>query len=857
MLRAFSRLSIQWKLPLLVAAVMLVVTGALLYTAYREVRQTAVLAAEERVQNIVGQMATSLAASSRSSEQEAHRLASLPQARAYFRSPSPATHAKLMSAIDSMVGVDTSVSAIGLRDTLGQVIQLDGRHVASVRALHLMELGQIAHSADSSLVGPLQTVGDTLFYPTVAVVADPGHILGYLVRWRAVPPRAGARERIAVLLGTGSTLIFGSKGDGWNDQAGPTRQPTLALEPTSKAIRYRDSLDGTPYVAAVGRDPVSGWYAVLQVPDSIVSAPAQRFVTDVGLVALGIIALGLLLVWGLGHRITVPLRRLTTAAEVMGTGEFPTRLTPGSEDEMGRLALAFNQMADQVEHEVHARSASETQWRLLFKNHPHPMWVYDPTTLQFLAVNDAAIAGYGYSREAFLEMTIDQIRPPEQVALMLKHVAGAAQENLVTGEFRHRRKDGKYFDVEVTGNAVEFNGKIARLVLAQDVSSRKVLESQLRQAQKMEAVGRLAGGVAHDFNNMLAVIMTYTELVRLDTPDSDAHASDLDEVKAAAERAHSLTKQLLMFSRQSVLQPAVIDPNKTIAGIDQMLRRLIGEDIEVMTRLSPDAGAVRADPGQFEQILMNLAVNARDAMPTGGALTIRTEGIAIDEASRQLHGLPQPGRYVVISISDSGTGMSPETRARIFEPFFTTKEVGKGTGLGLATVYAIVTQSGGSVSVYSELGFGTTFRLYFPSETTSGVAPSRLTSTSATVGGNETILLVEDDAAVRGAATDVLQRLGYTVIAAHGAADALERMQGHPDRIHLVLSDVVMPGADGPTLIAQIREHRPEIKALLMSGYLGDAISTRGVLNSGIPFLEKPFTVDRLGRKVREVLDDG
>ncbi|MEO5798200.1 MAG: ATP-binding protein [Gemmatimonadales bacterium] len=855
MLRAFSRLSIQWKLPLLVAAVMLAVTGALLFTAYREVRRAASAAADERAQNIVGRAAASLTIASRQSEEEAHRLASLPQARLYFRAPNPGALARLHLAIDSMAGVDTTVLAIGLRDTLGRVIQLAGKHAESIRGLHLMELVRIAHSADSALVGPLQAVGDTLFYPTVAVVADPGRVLGYLVRWRAVLPRPGAREQIAAIIGAGSTLIVGSEGDGWNDQAGPTRQPTLPLEPTSKAIRYDDSVDGTRFVAAVGRDPVSGWYTVLQVPDSIVGAPAHRFITDVGLVALGIITLGLLLVWGLGHRITVPLRRLTTAAEVMGAGEFPTRVAPGTDDEVGRLAVAFNQMADQVEQEVNARSVSETQWRLLFKNNPHPMWVYEPGSLCFLAVNDAAIAGYGFSREDFLAMTIDQIRPPEQVAAMLQHVADAPQENLVTGVFRHRRKDGKYFDVEVTGNAVEFNGKAARLVLAQDVSARRALESQLRQAQKMEAVGRLAGGVAHDFNNLLAVIMTYTELVRLDTPDSDVHASDLDEVKAAAERAHALTRQLLTFSRQSVLQPSVIDPNQTVAGIDQMLRRLIGEDIEVVTRLSPDAGSIRVDPGQFEQILMNLAVNARDAMPTGGALTIRTEGVAIDEASRLLHGLPQPGRYVVISISDSGTGMSPETRARIFEPFFTTKDVGKGTGLGLATVYALVTQSGGSVTVYSELGFGTTFRLYFPSEMPIGAPPPLAIAPSVTVGGSETILLVEDDAAVRGAATEVLQRLGYTVLAAQGAPDALEQLHNHPAQLHLVLSDVVMPGADGPALIAQLRELRPDLKALLMSGYLGDAISSRGIMSSGIPFLEKPFTVDRLGRKVREVLD--
>ncbi|MEP6590006.1 MAG: ATP-binding protein [Gemmatimonadota bacterium] len=834
---------------------MLLIIAALLGLAYREVERVSAATVSERLQTLSTQIETSLRSSSAASEHGARRLASLPEAHQYFRSPSSAAAGVLFAAIARIDGDDSTAAAVALLDVDGRPLAISGRMHASIASLPLPVLAsRLAASPDSAAVGPLQVVGGKTVFPVIAVVTEGGREIGRLVRWRVVVPRPSARAQIGALFGGGSALLLGTPGGAWTDQVEVVPQPELPMVATTAAIRYTTAA-GRGHLAAVAYDSISGWFSVLEVPDSVVEAPARNFATRIGMIGLALSLLATVLVWWFGYRISIPIHRLTAVADAMGAGRERVRAAVTGDDEVGRLALTFNRMADRMEAGAAARQASERQWRLLFTHNPVPMWVFEPTSLRFLAVNDAAVKQYGYSRAEFRQLTLRDIRPPEHVGILLETVADGLRENHTVRQFRHRRKDGTFFDVELTGNNVEFNGTPARFVIAQDITVRQALESQLRQSQKMEAVGRLAGGVAHDFNNLLAVIIAYTELVRFDTPDDDPHAADLDEVKAAGERASALTRQLLTFSRRDVVLPAVVDPNGAVAAVDKLLRRLIGEDIHVVAELAPEPGAIHVDPGQFEQVLINLAVNARDAMPTGGTLTIRTEQVTVDEASRELHGLPEAGRFVVISVNDTGVGMTPDVRSHIFEPFFTTKEVGKGTGLGLATVYAIVTQAGGSVSVYSELGTGSTFRLYFPVVAAPDAVAAITSGQHPVVGGHETILLVEDDAAVRAAAVNVLQRLGYTVLGAEGADDAAAIVARHAGVIDLVISDVVMPGTDGPTLLHHLRNERPGIKTLLMSGYTGDAITRRGVMESGVPFLQKPFTVGRLGRMVREVLD--
>jgi two-component system cell cycle sensor histidine kinase/response regulator CckA len=400
------------------------------------------------------------------------------------------------------------------------------------------------------------------------------------------------------------------------------------------------------------------------------------------------------------------------------------------------------------------------------------------------------------------------------------------------------------------GGEVEYYETFVR-----DVTEQRRLEGQLLQAQKMEAVGRLAGGVAHDFNNLLTVILSYGDLLLEDLPRDAPQRDDVAEIRQAAVAASALTRQLLAFSRQQVLEPRVLDVNAVVAGTEKLLTRLIGEDVRLTISLATTVGLVKVDPGQLEQIIMNLAVNARDAMPQGGRLTIETGDVEMDETYVRGHPLAHAGHYVMLAVSDTGVGMDAETQARIFEPFFTTKEVGKGTGLGLATVYGIVKQSGGFIWVYSEPGHGTTFKVYLP-RVDEPVSPAAAAAPPA-AGGAETVLVVEDVAAVRTVAREMLERRGYTVLEAPDGESALRLAGKHRGEIHLLLTDVVMPGGSGRALADRLLALRPGMKVLYMSGYTDDAVVRHGILEAGIAYLQKPFAPDSLTRKVRAVLDQG
>jgi nitrogen-specific signal transduction histidine kinase/ActR/RegA family two-component response regulator len=382
-----------------------------------------------------------------------------------------------------------------------------------------------------------------------------------------------------------------------------------------------------------------------------------------------------------------------------------------------------------------------------------------------------------------------------------------------------------------------------------------LLQEQLRQSQKVEAIGRLAGGIAHDFNNLLTVIKGYSELSRLRFKEGDPLRENMDEIQNATERAASLIRQLLAFSRRQVMEMKVLDLNTLLRDLDKMLRRVIGEDIALVTLLAEDLGRTRADVGQIEQVIMNLAVNAKDAMPSGGKLTIETANVELDKSYARSHVDVKQGHYVMFSVSDTGVGMTTEVRERIFEPFFTTKEKGKGTGLGLSTTYGIVKQSGGHIWVYSEQGKGTTFKIYLPrvneplEDITKDVLKEKLPR------GNETILVVEDEEEVRKLTAKILERQGYRILETSNGDDALLACERRKGPIHLMLADIVMPGMSGSELAKLLKPLYPEIKILYMSGYTDNAVVRHGVLKKGVNYIQKPFTTEGLARKVREVLD--
>ena len=475
--------------------------------------------------------------------------------------------------------------------------------------------------------------------------------------------------------------------------------------------------------------------------------------------------------------------------------------------------------------------------------------------------NDFAEKLYGWAPEEAVGKSIQELTPSP---FFREHSAdiferGAAGESW-TGEFLVQGKSGKAFPALLTTSPIrDERGTVLGFVLVSiDLSERRALEEQFRQSQKMDAVGRLAGGIAHDFNNLLTVIRLNTEIIMDGFDPTDPRGEDVKQIRSAAERASSLTRQLLAFSRKQILQPRVLDMNSVVSTVEPMLRRLIGEDITIASSCSA-RGYVVADPGQIEQILVNLVVNARDAMPQGGTITIETQNAVLDETYTSEHAPVVAGRYVMLAVGDNGVGMSRDIREHAFDPFFTTKEAGKGTGLGLATVYGIVKQSGGYVWIYSEPGLGTTLKLYFPEVSAAAAFTSVEYKPAAklTPRGSETILVVEDEEAVRGLTSRILEKQGYRVIVAqHGreAMDIAAREEGHID---LVLTDIVMPGMNGRGLVERLAGIRPRIKSLYMSGYTDDDIVRRGFIEPSKSFLQKPFTSESLLQTVRKVLDEG
>ena len=622
---------------------------------------------------------------------------------------------------------------------------------------------------------------------------------------------------------------------------------------------------------AIGRDGISrlyatvpvhagvatGLYVTMSVEHTVAFAEANHLLHQqlwlLAFLSVAAITTG----WFCGGVFVVrPLDKLKALLERLAAGQFgerthPAKWLPG----LHELGDAVNATATALETRERERQHSDERYREMFMSNLMGAWIATADG-KLIACNPAFASMFGFdSVEDTLGMDLVSIyeNPGEREEFL--HLLSVSRR-VDNRETTFRRRDGKRLHViqtavgvfSDTSDLIEIRGYLI------DATERKQLEDQLRQSQKLEAVGRLAGGVAHDFNNLLMAILGYCDSLVVDPTLSSSTRADVEEIQKAGQSAASLTHQLLAFSRRQILQPRVLHLKDVITHIESLLRRVIGEDIVLVKRIDEGLGLVRADPGQIEQIMMNLAVNARDAMPSGGDLIIEARNSELDDAYVAHHPGSSPGPHVMLAITDTGTGMTDEVRARLFEPFFTTKEPGKGTGLGLATVYGIVKQSGGSIWVYSEPGRGTSFKVYLPMVMERG-ADEPVPATDEVKDGRETILVVEDQALVRSLIRKTLSTHGYVVLEAANGQEALHVLGQHEGAVDLLLSDVVMPIMTGPELVERVRHGYPDMCVVYMSGYTNDAVVLSGGITSGTPFLQKPFTSQAILRTVRSVLD--
>ena len=500
---------------------------------------------------------------------------------------------------------------------------------------------------------------------------------------------------------------------------------------------------------------------------------------------------------------------------------------------------------------------SEQLYRTFFEASVDGILIADTETKEFKYANPALCKMLGYSEEEFNAMGVEDIHQKESLEYVISEfVAQAKGEKTLAQDIPCLRKDGAIIYMDINTTSALIDGRKCNIGFFRDITEHRQLEEQLRQSQKMEAVGQLAGGVAHDFNNLLTAMLGYSEMLIADPGLNDSQRKYIEEIKKASERAASLTQQLLAFSRKQILKPKILNINILVTDIKKMLHRLIGEDIHLISKLDSKLGVIKADPGQVEQVIMNLVVNARDAMPKGGKLTIETQNVYLDEEYSKAHADVQPGWYVMLAVSDTGHGMDEETKEHIFEPFFTTKEKGKGTGLGLSTIYGIVKQSGGYVWVYSELNKGTSFKIYFPRIDEVEKEDEKKFKDKKSLKGSETILIVEDEEMVRDLIYESLKIFGYDLIEAENGKKALQVCKKDSEKpIHLLITDVIMPDMGGSELAKKLEKLEPDMKVLYMSGYTDNAIVHHGVLDEGVAFLQKPFSPKVLAQKVREILD--
>ena len=869
--------SIRRRLPLLTTALLSIAVIAISWYAYVEMRRSLIAAAGERVMGVAQQVAEAFTTSNSRLQREGSPLSHDSTLRLALARRDARSIAAARRRLEKEVRTSKQIVALELLTTTGaRLVAFDSSSNPA--------FASTTGGSSASPVWPLIAAHDTIFTEArLPIIAPPSDTLGYLRQISRMSSSGQSKQLLGGLIGDHAVLLVGNaNGAVWTDLERRVDGPPVAS--SSRAMRTTLS-DGTDWIGATAAVRNAPWLVWVALPASIVTDQTRPFLFAMVLVDLLVIAAGAFGAWILSRHLISPLEELTVAAEELAAGDYGARVSVARRDEVGRLAAAFNEMAGAIQiasHELQEQAVElETQQAELEESNAaltahvsqamaareaaelararSAAIVYgamdavitaeaDGTITEF---NPAAEQAFGYAAAEIVGSRLERLIP----ILGTNPEAVNADEHGVRIEVSAIRADGAEFPAEVAMTRVPVPGRSLSLITCflRDLSDRKQLEAQLQQSQKMEAVGRLAGGIAHDFNNILTVIISYSDLALGDEAVQDPARGDLVQVRSAADRAAALTRQLLAFSRKQVLHPVVLDLNMVVNDVGRMLARVIQENIRLDLKLGARLDSIYADRGQLEQVLMNLAVNARDAMPRGGSLTIETANAMLDREYVAMHPGGSDGPHVVLCVHDTGIGMDAATRERIFEPFFTTKALGQGTGLGLATVYGIVRQSGGSIYVYSEPGRGTTFKIYFPKYAGDGVVAEepvvmRPTSTEAM-----TVLLVEDDAAVRDATRLVLERLGHQVVAATDVAAALEILRSDGKGLDVVLTDAVMPGQSGLDLAAILHNERPDLPVILMSGYTEEAVSGGRALANGIIFVEKPFTREAIRRALEDV----
>ena len=852
--------SLRVRLPLTISLVVIAILGVVVFAAYRQVESALVAAGLDRARAASGQVASLIEGLLRAPSAQIRLIASEPALREFLKTRDDAKAAAAEAELRKLLG-GTAPRGVTLWDRANQrVLEVSLPAPQDGTGPQTLPPGAAPTTEGWQ---PIRTSDEGAFLSTSALVSDlyPTHeALGYVTTEGAFainPPGLLSR-----LVGGNATVLLTNR-DGSQLVDLETSRRVAGPAQTPDDGRYER--DGVRRIVAVSPIRDTPFDVRVELADAVILAPGRRFLQR--MIFFGILAAlaSAVLIRMLTIRETRPLAELTAATEAVMTGDYSRHVGSFRQDEVGRLARAFDAMttkvaADITERERIARALRENEERLRYTLSAARVgtWQMTPETgiVEWSETMGALFGVQSSALPSMRERVLDVIHPDDrqEVASCLMRDRNDEREHETF--FRALQPDGNHKWV-VGRSRLATNAAGASLLVGVciDVTEQKLLEQQLRQAQKMDAIGKLAGGVAHDFNNLLTAILGFATLLHEGFEPGDARRSQVDAILQAGKRAADLTAQLLAFSRQQLVQPIVVNVKSAVDEATVLLRRLIGENIRLQTVFTSDHAKVRVDPGQLQQILMNLAINARDAMPEGGRLTIEVSTTDLDESYGGQHIAIAPGPYVMIAVSDTGIGMSEAVRMRLFEPFFTTKPRGEGTGLGLATVYGAVKQAGGYVWAYSEPGLGSTFKVYLPRSADDAPAVEVAPPAAKPAKGSETIMLVEDEDGVRLLTRMILERAGYRVVLAASAEEAEQTHLQFAGSIALLITDVVLPGSSGPDLYKRLAIRDRRMKVLYMSGYTDDAVFRTGRLEQGAAFVQKPFTALELQRKIRETLE--